>query len=83
MGKFSRFMVHGRSGRIASQCSFPSSMRKYSTRGGIPEKASRPTNPSFCSTTSVSVSVPGADTVEFLHEIAEPYTGRVPRDMDE
>ena len=35
MEKFSRFMVHWRSGRIASQSSFPSSVRKYSPCGGM------------------------------------------------
>jgi hypothetical protein len=83
MGKFSRFVIHWKSGRIASQSSFPSPVRYYSNRGGISEKASRPTNPSFCSATSISVSVLGLIPSSFFMRSLNPYTGRAPKDMDD
>lgn len=55
----SRSDAHRSKGMIASWSAVPSFVKKYSTRGGISENASRSTRCSSCSSFSVSDSVPG------------------------
>jgi len=57
--RVSRSDAHLIRGMIDSRNPIPSSVRKYSTRGGISEKDSRPTKCSSCSSRNVSESVFG------------------------
>lgn len=75
---FSLFIVHSRRGRMASQRSRPSSVRKYSTLGGISENASRPTNPSRRRTASVSVRVFGLIPASSFESSLNRMRGRLP-----
>jgi hypothetical protein len=54
--RLSRFSAHRIRGTTASQSCFPSSVKKYSTRGGISENTTLWINPSFWSSFNRSVS---------------------------